>query len=224
MAEDTSYRRRLALGWDLIMLRSLERGYRFSTARRSKGSLLAEEKWFAAGQYYLAILSVGKRVPKLLVSSLGISNMQNSAEMQKAPQSKQKLLLVVSKGTMDGLYPALILATTAAAQQWTSVDMYFTFGGMKLLTKGMAESIKPSVDFGMSKEELTALLAKGGMPSLLDMLKGAKDAGVHIYACSPTMGLYGMKKEQVLDICDDIIGASRFLQMASDPDALTLFI
>jgi peroxiredoxin family protein len=164
------------------------------------------------------IISPGKRVPTLLGNLTAIS------DVQKAPQAKQKLLLVVSKGTMDGLYPALILATTAAAQEWASVDMYFTFGGMKLLTKGMAESIKPSVDFGVSKDELTALLAKGGMPSLLDMLKGAKDAGVHIYACSPTMGLYGMSKDQVLDICDDIIGASKFLQMASDPDALTLFI
>ena len=52
---------------------------------------------------------------------------------------------------------------------------------------------------------------------------GAKDAGMHIYACSPTMGLYGMSKDKVLDICDDI-GASKFLEMASDPEALTLFI
>ncbi len=144
--------------------------------------------------------------------------------MQKATPSKTKLLLVVSKGTMDGLYPALILATTAAAQQWASVDMYFTFGGMKLLTKGMADKIVPSVDFGMSKDDLTGMLSKGGMPTLLDMLMGAKDAGVHVFACSPTMGLYGMSKDQVLDICDDIIGASKFLEMASDPEALTLFI
>ncbi len=145
---------------------------------------------------FVMILSLGKRNPTLLGEPSMISNMQKTAEMPKATQAKEKLLLVVSKGTMDGLYPALILATTAAAQQWASVDMYFTFGGMKLLTKGMAESIKPSVDFGLSKDELTALLAKGGMPSLLDMLKGAKDAGVHIYACSPTMGLYGMSKDR----------------------------
>ncbi len=131
--------------------------------------------------------------------------------------------MVVSKGTADSLYPALILATTAAAQDMP-VDIYFTFGGMKLLTKGAAESIKPSVDLGLSAEELKGLLAKGGMPSLYDMLKGASEAGVHIHACSPTMNLYGMEKNALVDVCDDVIGASGFLELARDPNALTLFI
>jgi len=100
-----------------------------------------------------SIFSPGKRVPTLMANQSAIS------DMQKAP-TKQKLLLVVSKGTMDGLYPALILVATAAAQQWSSVDIYFTFGGMKLLTKGMAENIKPSADFGLSKNELTGYLRR----------------------------------------------------------------
>ncbi|MEM0075151.1 MAG: DsrE/DsrF/DrsH-like family protein [Nitrososphaerota archaeon] len=139
-------------------------------------------------------------------------------------KQKNKLVIVASRGTADGLYPALILATTAAAQNMP-VDIYFTFGGMKLLTKGVAESIKPSTDLGLSKEELNALLAKGGMPSLLDMLMAAKQAGVRIHACSPTMNLFGMtEKDLATGVCDDVIGASTFLQLARDPDAVTLFI
>lgn len=143
--------------------------------------------------------------------------------MGTLPQARQKLVLVASRGTADGLYPALILATTAAAQNMP-VDVYFTFGGMKLLTKGMAESIKPSVDLGVSPDELKALLTKGGMPSLYEMLKAAKDAGVRIHACSPTMNLYGIKQEHLADVVDDIIGASGFLELARDPEAVTLFI
>ncbi len=138
-------------------------------------------------------------------------------------EKKNKLVLVASKGTADALYPALILATTAAASNMP-VDIYFTFGGMKLLTKGMAESIKPSVDLGLSQEELKGLLSKGGMPSLYDFLKSAREAGVKIHACSPTMNLYGMKQEQLVDVCNDVIGASGFLELARDPDALTMFI
>ncbi len=138
-------------------------------------------------------------------------------------QAKRKLVMVASRGTADGLYPALILATTAAAQGMP-VDIYFTFGGMKMLTKGMPENIKPSVDLGVSADELKVLLTKGGMPTLYDMLKSSKEAGVHIHACSPTMNLYGMKEEQLVDVCDDVIGASGFLELARDPDAITLFI
>ena len=41
-------------------------------------------------------------------------------------QLKKRLILVVSKGTIDMLYPALVLATTAPAMGM-KVDMYFTF-------------------------------------------------------------------------------------------------
>ena len=57
-----------------------------------------------------------------------------------------------------------------------------------------------------------------------DMLKQAKESGVKIHACSPTMGLFGTRKEDLLGVVDDIMGASGFLELATDPEALTLFI
>jgi peroxiredoxin family protein len=136
---------------------------------------------------------------------------------------KSKLVMVASRGTSDGLYPALILATTSA-MEGMETHIYFTFGGMKLLTKEMAGAIAPSVDLGVSKDELTQLLSKGGMPSLSEMLKQAKESGVKIHACSPTMGLFGLKKEDLVGVVDDIIGAAGFLDLATDPAATTLFI
>lgn len=136
---------------------------------------------------------------------------------------KNRLLIVASRGTADGLYPALILATTAVAQG-KEAHIYFTFGGMKLLTKGLAETVSPSVDLGLSREDLEKLLAKGGMPKLVDMLKTAKQMGVKIHACSPTMNLFGLKQEDLVDVVDDVMGASSFLEMASDPQTLAIFI
>ena len=54
---------------------------------------------------------------------------------------KKRLILVVSKGTIDMLYPALVLATTAPAMGMTC-DMYFTFWGLKVLTKDGVNSVK----------------------------------------------------------------------------------
>ena len=56
-------------------------------------------------------------------------------------QLKKRLILVVSKGTIDMLYPALVLATTAPAMGM-KVDMYFTFWGLKALTKDGVNSVK----------------------------------------------------------------------------------
>ena len=151
-----------------------------------------------------------------------VSEQQESMGPDLAPQ-KNRLVLVVSRGTSDALYPALIMATTAASQNMP-VDMYFTFGAMKIVTKDQAETIKPSVDLNISQEQLTELLSKGGMPGLTEMLEMAKDLGVHIHACSATMGLYGITKENLSDVCDDVMGASGMLKLAADPSAITFFI
>ncbi|MEM3670587.1 MAG: DsrE/DsrF/DrsH-like family protein [Thermoprotei archaeon] len=136
---------------------------------------------------------------------------------------KNKLVLVVSKGTLDALYPAFILATTGVAQGM-EVYMYFTFGGMKLLTKGQSDQLDVSKDLGLSKQELLSLISKGGMPTIQQMLEMAIQAGVHINACSPTMKLFGTTKENLTVPTADVVGAATFLQWASDPAAVTLFI
>jgi peroxiredoxin family protein len=147
--------------------------------------------------------------------------MKNFEEAIQEP--KKKLVMVVSKGTADALYPALILATTGVTEG-LEVHLYFTFGGMKLLTKGMSESITPSVDLGIPNDQLKVLLAKGRMPTPQEMLKMAIDSGVKIHACSPTMNLFGTKKEDLVDGAIDVIGAAAFLELATQHDALTLFI
>jgi peroxiredoxin family protein len=138
-------------------------------------------------------------------------------------EKKNKLVMVVSKGTADALYPAMILATTGVAEGM-EVHLYFTFGGMKLLTKGIADTIVPSLDLGLPADQLKTLLSKGRMPSLSDMLKMSIDSGVKIHACSPTMNLFGTKKEDLVNDQIDVIGAAQFLELASDNEALTLFI
>ncbi|MDH2900434.1 MAG: DsrE/DsrF/DrsH-like family protein [archaeon] len=143
---------------------------------------------------------------------------------ESVQQKKNKLLLVVSKGTADALYPALILATTGVAEGMET-HLYFTFGGMKLLTKTTADWILPSVDLGISADQLKTLLSKGRMPSLRDMLRTAIESGVKIHACSPTMMLFGTKLEDLVAPEDiDVIGAATLLELASDPNVLTLFI
>ncbi len=152
-----------------------------------------------------------------------MSNSIQTAEKAQIEKKRNKLVIVVSKGTVDGLYPPFILATTAAAQG-IEAHLYFTFGGMKLLTKQTSDQLPTSADLGLTKDQLTGLLTKGGMPSVQDFLKRAKQLGVKIHACSPTMNLFGTGKDDLVPEVDDIIGASTYLDLASDPDAITLFI
>jgi peroxiredoxin family protein len=56
------------------------------------------------------------------------------------------------------------------------------------------------------------------------MLKRLKATGMlTIYACSPTMEMFGVKKEDLIPEVDEIAGAVAFLDISSTAD-VTLFI
>ena len=169
---------------------------------------------------------------------INLANIQTENNQNNAVQ-KKRLILVGSKGTIDMIYPALVLATTAPAMGM-SVDIYFTFWGLKVLTKDGVNSVKiapvgnPGMPMpnivgvipGMTKIASTMMKSKieKFWPDIYEMIKMAKDSGVKLHACSPTMGFMDVKEEDLIPEVDDIVGASAFLSWASEPDALTLFI
>ncbi len=61
------------------------------------------------------------------------------------------------------------------------------------------------------------------MPSIKEMIATAKESGVRFHACSPTLDMMGLKKEDLIPEVDDIIGAATYLELASE-DAITLFV
>lgn len=153
-------------------------------------------------------------------------------------KEKKKMVIVISKGTLDMAYPPLILATSAAAMDM-EVDLYFTFWGLDLLNKNKIGSLKmasvgnpglpmPNI-IGMipGMTQMATSMMKGRIkkywPTVPEMMKSAKEAGVRIHACSPTMGLMAVEKKDLIPEADDIIGASTYLDLAIDAD-ITLFI
>ncbi len=153
-----------------------------------------------------------------------------------APTAK-RLVIVLSKATLDEAYPAFILAQTGAASGM-EVDLYFTFWGMKLLDKRTAKKTKlsPVGNPAIGMPNLLAVLPgatamatammkrkiKKYWPTIPEMMQQAKEMGVRMHACSPTMGLMGLKETDLIEGVD-IVGASAFLGWASD-NAVTIFI
>jgi len=66
-------------------------------------------------------------------------------------------------------------------------------------------------------------MEKMKMPTIPEMIKTAKESGVKFHACSPTIDMMGIKKEDLIPEVDDIIGAATYLELASE-DAITLFV
>ncbi len=130
-------------------------------------------------------------------------------------KERKKLVILVHGGTIDRLYPAFILASAASAMD-REVHMYFTFWGLQMLVKGALEKAELSATYKHLEEQLKNSLREMKYPSIYDMLKTAKASGLlKIYACSSTMKMFGIKKEDLIPEVDEIAGAATFLNLAS---------
>ena len=138
-------------------------------------------------------------------------------------KKKKKIALIIHSGTLDKLYCAFILGSTA-----TSMDMeahlYFTFWGLNALVKGGLEKARLPEDYKDMENQLKKKLREMNYPTPYDLLKRMKASGLlKIYACSPTMKMFGIKKEDLIPEVDAIAGAAAFLDLASDAD-ITLLV
>ena len=138
-------------------------------------------------------------------------------------KKKKKIALIIHSGTLDKLYCAFILGSTA-----TSMDMeahlYFTFWGLNALVKGGLEKASLPEDYKDMEDQLKKKLREMNYPTPYDLLKRMKASGLlKIYACSPTMKMFGIKEEDLIPEVDAIAGAAAFLDLASDAD-ITLLV
>jgi len=152
--------------------------------------------------------------------------------------ASQKFCVILSKATLDMAYPAFMMATTASTMG-IEAHIFFTFWGLEVLDKRKVGSLKVSSvgNPGMPMPNIIGMLPgmtavatrmmnqkmeHVKMPSIPQMIENAKSMGVKLHACSTTMEVMGVTKDNLIPEVDDIIGAATFLQISNG--AQTLFI
>ncbi len=140
-----------------------------------------------------------------------------------------RLLIILSKGTLDMVYPALMIATTGATMG-REVHMFFTFWGMNAVNKKTYNSLKvssvgnPGLPMpnilgmipgmtAMATRMMGGKMKKAKMAPIPEMFKTAKDLGVKLHACSTTMDVMGVPKESLIEEVDDVVGAATMLSL-----------
>jgi peroxiredoxin family protein len=154
-------------------------------------------------------------------------------------EDKNKILIICSKGTLDMAFPPFMIATTAAAMGM-DVHLFFTFWGMDIITKKKVDKLKlapvgnPSLPMpnilgiipgmtAMATRMIKGKMKDSNMPSIQDLIKMAKEGGVKFHACTPTMKLNDLTREDLIPEVDDEIGAATMLALAKDA-IVTLFV
>ena len=159
-----------------------------------------------------------------------------------AETTKKKMAIIASKGTLDMAYPPLILASTAAAMD-VEVQIFFTLYGVNIVNKNKYRSLQVSpianpampspIPFpnilgilpgmtSLATSMMGGMIKKINWPSIPELVDACKEMDVKLIACTPTLEMTGVKKE---DLVEGVVvaGAAEFLNFALDAN-VSLFI
>ena len=165
-----------------------------------------------------------------------------AAATAEAPASRRKTIVVFSSD-FDKLMAAFIIANGAAAMG-SDVTMFFTFWGLNSLRKGQSVPVRKTFIEralgwmmprgadklklsrmnmgGMGLAMIKGIMRKKNVPSLRDLIGSAKAAGVRLVACTMSMDLMGIKKEELIDGVEEG-GVAMYLDQAESGN-VNLFI
>ena len=142
-----------------------------------------------------------------------------------------KVSIIVSKGSLDGIYPALIMANGARAEG-IEANLFFTFFGLDAIHKERHEHIKIATVGNPGLHLMTLLGGLPGVstvmtqymskkmegldiPSIPEFIEMIADTGAGLYACKASVDLFGLEKNDFIPQVQDIITVGEFYDKAA---------
>ena len=143
----------------------------------------------------------------------------------------EKVSIIISKGSLDGIYPGLIMANGARAEG-IEANLFFTFFGLDAIHKARHEHIKmatvgnpglhvPTMVGGlpgvssMVTQYMNHKMEKLDIPSIPEFIEMIADTGAGMYACKASVDLFGLEKNDFIDQVQDIITVGEFYEIAA---------
>ena len=143
----------------------------------------------------------------------------------------QKVSIIISKGSLEGIYPGLIMANGARAEGMEA-NLFFTFFGLDAIHKQRHDHIKlatvgnpglhlptmlgglPGVSTVMT-QYMNHKMEQLDIPSIPEFVEMIADTGAGMYACLASVDLFGLEKNDFIDQVQDIITVGEFYEMAA---------
>ena len=148
------------------------------------------------------------------------------------PATIEKVSIIVSKGSLDGIYPGLIMANGARAEG-IEANMFFTFfQELDAIHKTRHEHIKiatvgnPGLHLstwlgevpGMSSvmtHYLASKMEKIDIPTIPEFIEMIAETGCGLFACKASVDLFGLTKDDFIPEVQEIITVGEFYEKAS---------
>lgn len=151
----------------------------------------------------------------------------------------KKVSIIISKGSLDGIYPGLIMGN-GARMEGIEANLFFTFfglygilkkymGGIKIATVGNpAMRVPDAKGFplptllgalpGMSAfatHMMNKEMEKLDIPPIPEFIEMIHDAGGKIYACKATVDMFHLKPEDFCPQMDKVLTVGEFYELSA---------
>jgi peroxiredoxin family protein len=143
----------------------------------------------------------------------------------------KKVSIIISHGSLEGVYPGLIMAN-GARMEGIEATLFFTFFGLDAILKKRVNKLKVATVGNPAMHMPTALGALPGMsafatsmmkkemekidiPPVDEFLEMIKDAGAHLYACKATVDMFHLTMEDFIPQVEAIINVGKFYELSA---------
>ena len=147
------------------------------------------------------------------------------------PQTIEKVAVVISKGSLEGIYPGLILAN-GARMEGIEAHLFFTFFGLDAIRKDRYEHIKvatvgnPGMHLptlagalpGMSAlatKMMARQMEKLDIPPIPEFVELIADSGAKLWACKASVDMFDLTKDDFVPQVEDVITVGDFYGLAA---------
>ena len=142
-----------------------------------------------------------------------------------------KVSIIISKGSLEGIYPGLIMANGARAEGMDA-NLFFTFFGLDAIHRNRIDRIKVATVGNPAMHIPTLMGALPGMSALATHMMSKKmdaldippihefiemiaDTGAGLYACKASVDMFGLTSDDFVPQVKDIITVGDFYDLAA---------
>ena len=143
----------------------------------------------------------------------------------------KKVSIIVSHGSLEGIYPALIMAN-GARMEGIDATLFFTFFGLDGIIEKRMDNIKVATvgNPGMHMPTIVGMIPgmsafatnmmkkemeKIDIPPIREFITMVHDAGCEIYACKASVDMFHLGKKDFCQEVDDIISVGQFYEKSA---------
>jgi peroxiredoxin family protein len=146
-------------------------------------------------------------------------------------QTIEKVSIIVSKGSLEGIYPALIMAN-GARMEGIEANVFFTFFGLDAINRKHYEHLKvatvgnPGLHLptmigglpGMSAlvtHQMEKKIAALDLPPIPEFITLLADSGAKLYGCKASVDMFDLSAEDFIDEVERVLTIGEFYELAA---------